>query len=317
MIASIGYAAWASRSNADTTAAIQPCSKPRMLETRRREALRERRLWGFLFEEFLVGFIRPIQKDRSKAVDAHLVVGPTACPPELSGLFDLGRLRFWASAISCPCLQGLLSRRAPEKLGFVQDTDGRHATGMRTKIDLRVASLAGVLLALNIGLAKVAALLTLPLFLDSVGTILAGALLPPWYVVGVAVSTSLLGGLVIHPAYPFYACTQVAIALLALVAFRKGLLRKVWTSLLTGALIGLVAAVVSAPVTAVVFGGVTLGGATAINAVLLAAGQNLWKAVIAGSLFVEMLDKPIAALVAHLALKRLPSRFQETHTSRK
>jgi energy-coupling factor transport system substrate-specific component len=176
-------------------------------------------------------------------------------------------------------------------------------------LNLRALSVASALLALNVGLAKSAALLSLPLFLDSVGTLIGGALLPAPYVVGVAVMTSLLGGLVIHPAFPFYVGTQVVIALLSLLAVRRGLLSKWWSSILVGVAIGIMAAVVSAPVTAVVFGGVTLGGATAINALLLATGRSVWKAVVAGSLFVEMLDKPAAALLAHLAILRLPDRF--------
>lgn len=166
--------------------------------------------------------------------------------------------------------------------------------------------MAAALVAMNIALAKTAALLTLPLYLDSVGTLLAGALLPAPYVVAVAALTALLGAIVVHPAFLFYIGTQLAIALLALVAARRGFLGRWWTAVLTGIAIGLAAVLASAPVTVLAFGGVTLGGATAINAILMAAGRNIWNAVLAGSLFVEMLDKPIAALLAHLALQRLP-----------
>jgi energy-coupling factor transport system substrate-specific component len=180
---------------------------------------------------------------------------------------------------------------------------------------LRILSLASVFLALNLTLAKTAALLALPVYLDSVGTLLAGALLPPAFVVGVAILTSLLGGLVVHPAFPLYAGTQLAIALLALVVARRGLLNRWWTSALAGIGIGMVAALVSAPVTVLAFGGVTLGGATAINVVLMAAGKNIWNAVITGSFFVEMLDKPAAALLAYLALRRLPERLKSRGSS--
>ena len=59
--------------------------------------------------------------------------------------------------------------------------------------------------------------------------------------------------------------------------------------------------------TVVAFGGVTLSGTTAINAVLLASGQSIWKAVLGGSLIIESLDKVSAAVLAWLVLRRLPA----------
>ena len=62
----------------------------------------------------------------------------------------------------------------------------------------------------------------------------------------------------------------------------------------------------SAPVTVLMFGGVTLGGTTAINAVLMAAGQNIWKSVLGGSLVIESLDKVAACMIASIVFRRLP-----------
>jgi energy-coupling factor transport system substrate-specific component len=151
--------------------------------------------------------------------------------------------------------------------------------------------------------------MSLPVYMDSVGTILAAALLTPIYALIVAVLTSLLGGLLIHPAFPFYAGTQVLIALICVFAVRQGWFDSWWKALLTGILIAVSASIASAPVTVLVFGGVTLSGATAINAVLLAAGKNLWESVLAGSLVVESMDKITTALLAWVLLSRLPKRL--------
>ena len=86
---------------------------------------------------------------------------------------------------------------------------------------------------------------------------------------------------------------------------------KWWQAILAGFVIAGVAVIVSAPVTVVLFGGVTLSGTTAINAILLASGRNIWQAVIGGSLFVEILDKPFAAFLAWLALRRLPDSMKQ------
>lgn len=164
-------------------------------------------------------------------------------------------------------------------------------------------------LALNLTLGKIAAVLSLPVYLDSVGTILSAVLLPPFYAISTAVLTSLLGGILINPYFVAYTGTQFAIALVAVGLCRAGVFKCWWSALLGGVVIGLVAVVVSAPVTVLLFGGVTLSGTTAINAVLLAAGQSIWKSVVGGSLVVEAIDKPTAALLAWLALRRLPKHL--------
>src|SRR5690349_13367725 len=129
----------------------------------------------------------------------------------------------------------------------------------QSSIDItRSAILAAACLALNIGLGKVSNVLQLPIVFDTVGTILAAALLHPIYVLVVAVLSSLLGGVIIHPAFPFYIGTQVVIALLAILAVHRGWFGRLWSSVLTGLGIGVASAIVSAPVTAVVFGGVTI-----------------------------------------------------------
>lgn len=173
---------------------------------------------------------------------------------------------------------------------------------MKTQTTVMAASL----IALNLVMSKVAATLALPVYLDSVGTILAAAMLPWWVTVLVGAATSILAGFIVHPAFFYYIGTQIVIALIAVAAVRLGAFNKIYTSILTGIVIAVSAAIVSAPVTVLAFGGVTLGGTTAINAVLLAAGQNIWKSVLGGSLIVESLDKIAACVLSATVLRRLP-----------
>ena len=176
-------------------------------------------------------------------------------------------------------------------------------------MDTRQALIAASCLSINLALAKVAAVLSLPVYLDSIGTIIAAALLPPLAAIIVAVFSSFLGGLIVNPYFAAYVGTQFVIALSALSAMRLGLFRRWWTAIIAGLFIGIIATVVSAPVTVLLFGGVTLSGTTAINAVLLASGRTIWQSVVGGSILVESIDKPTAALMAWLVLGRLPERL--------
>lgn len=166
--------------------------------------------------------------------------------------------------------------------------------------------LAAACLALNLSLAKVAALLSLPVYLDSVGTILASAILPWPMVIAVALGTSLLGAFLINPYWAAFCGTQIVIAVTALLSVRYGLLSTWWKSVFAGIIIAIMAVIASAPATVLLFGGITLSGTTAINAILLASGHNIWKSVIGGSLLIESVDKPIAAVIAWFALRSLP-----------
>lgn len=173
----------------------------------------------------------------------------------------------------------------------------------------RALTLCASLMALNLVLGKVAATLSLPVYLDTIGTIIAAAMLPWRFAVLVGVGTSLLAGLVIHPAYPFYAFNQFVIATLVYFAVRAGFFSAWWKSGLTGFLIAVVASITAAPVTVLVFGGVTLSGTTAINAVLMATGKTIWQSVVTGALIIESGDKIAACLIAWFVLKRLPENM--------
>lgn len=184
-------------------------------------------------------------------------------------------------------------------------------------MQIRKILLASMCLALNVVLAKLAATLTLPVYLDTVGTILSAVLLPWWMTLIVGALTSVFGSIVIHPAFLFYVGTQVSLGTMAILLARVGMFKKWFLSILAGVAMGIVAAVVSAPVTVVVFGGVTLSGTTAINAILLASGKKLWESVLAGSLLIELLDKPAAAFIAHMVWKRMPLVQSKSPTASK
>lgn len=176
------------------------------------------------------------------------------------------------------------------------------------KFDARSLALAATCVALNLVAGKITNLLSLPVYFDSIGTILSAAILPGPLPIFVGAATSLLAWVVIHPAYLFYTGTQIAIAIAAMISFRIGAFGRLWTAVIAGLAIALTAAIASAPVTVMVFGGVTLPSVTAINAVLIAAGENIWKAVVQGGLLIESIDKTAACILAWIILKRLPGR---------
>lgn len=164
-------------------------------------------------------------------------------------------------------------------------------------------------IVLNLFFAKIALLLSLPVYLDSVGTIISVTLMP-WYLsILTALGTSLLGAIVINPDLVAYCGTQLTIVLVALLGFRIGMFRTVQESLVLGLLIALSAALVSAPVTVLAFGGITWAETNALTAILLASGKNIWQSVLQGAVFIEIIDKMCASLLGWLILRRLQSKI--------
>ena len=175
---------------------------------------------------------------------------------------------------------------------------------------MRAVAFSAVCIALNVGLNKIAVVLQLPVFMDTVGTVLSGAMVPPGFSILVGIASNLIGGIVTHPSIPFYIGTQVVVSLMSIFGFRRGWFDTLPAAVGLGLAIGVVSAIVSSPVTVLVFGGVTEPGATALNAVLLAAGHDLWTSVLSGTLVVSSVDKVIAAVIVLALLRRMPERLK-------
>ena len=178
--------------------------------------------------------------------------------------------------------------------------------------------------ALNCSIGTIVYLVKLPIYLDSIGTLLIALLLAPdrmaafvcaWAAgwVGLAVS-----GL-INPFLPWFALTDVAIAAVAALlivpaatTFRARPLRTVPFAVkvvLCGVVMGVVSAVVSAPVVVYLFGGITGSGSALVVALFLKDGLHLMSAAILSGLAADPLDKILQVLLAALLYRVTPADF--------
>ncbi len=163
--------------------------------------------------------------------------------------------------------------------------------------------------ALNVSIGYFAGLLKLPLYLDSIGTILIAALCGPIYGIIVGLSALIILTLTAVPTVIAYAGTAVVIAILSASLARIGFLRNLRVTIAGGLLLGVAAAAASAPVTTFLYGGVSLAGADAVTTFLRACGMPLWKSALLGSLITDSLDKVITALVCFGLIQSLPPRM--------
>jgi energy-coupling factor transport system substrate-specific component len=163
---------------------------------------------------------------------------------------------------------------------------------------------------LNLGIGTLVHLLKLPLFLDAVGTVLVTVLVRIPAGITTRVLSFLLGGLLLNPVMPYFCGTQAAIALFVGLMARQGLFTSMPKTILTGIMLGVVAAVVSAPVIVHLFGGITGSGSGVITAFLLASGQSVLKSVVLTGVSCEPVDKTLQCLLALWLLRSLPRRLK-------
>jgi energy-coupling factor transport system substrate-specific component len=237
--------------------------------------------------------------------------------------------------------------------------------------------LMALAIAINIAIGQLVTVLKLPIYLDSIGTVLVGALLGPWAGALTGMLASLIWGLLGNAYAAPYFIVALAIGLLAGIFGKRG----VFTSqspqavgavvgglfffalalfiitfinigkdgsmpamadllsgnlpLFAGALIvgvlagafliknggyaglagiatGVVAAVISAPISAYLFGGVSGSGTDVLVASFMASGQNILSSVLAQGVVSDPFDKMASFMMVWAIINLLPKRILES-----
>lgn len=172
----------------------------------------------------------------------------------------------------------------------------------------RLLALIPSAVALNLAIGFVVNQLGLPLYLDSIGTVLTSALAgPPAGVIAGLLSQgvrSLYEGFIWLP----FGAVQVLVALIAALAARRAGFRSAAVTLAWGLATGLLAGALSAVISYFVFKGVTATGVTAVTLLLTRIGFTQAGAVTASSIGTDLVDKAIVFVLVGITLRALPQR---------
>lgn len=168
-----------------------------------------------------------------------------------------------------------------------------------------LAMLFGVLVNLAPGLPAIH--WNLPIYLDAIGTITL-TLLCGWELgATVGVISSFVGGFT-NPHMPYFAFTHVTIAAVTGGCARQGGFRSVCRTALSGIVIALAAAVVSAPAVAIAFNDDARGQLTFAH--FYQATLEQWRSAFASRHFwVEPVDKMLSGTFAAAVIALLPKTF--------
>lgn len=163
-----------------------------------------------------------------------------------------------------------------------------------------------------------AGVLKLPLWLDSIGTILAAMLAGPIVGALCGLINNIIYGLTLDPVSFVYALTSVGIGITAGVMAYKGWIRNIGMAVLMGLVISLVAAVISTPINIIYWGGQTGNvWGDALFATLIANDFPLWLASSLDELVVDIPDKIAVVVISFLLYKGLPNSLDQLFKNEK
>jgi len=166
-----------------------------------------------------------------------------------------------------------------------------------------------VAIAINVVMGEIVVILKLPIYLDSIGTVLVAVVCGPWAGALTGALSNTIWGLLIDPnALPWWP-VALFIGFVAGWCAIGGLFKNWWKVLITGFLVALTAATVSTPISVYLYGGITASGSSFITAYLLQTGQGVLQAVFSTNFLVEPVDKISTCLLAFAIVQGLSTRF--------
>lgn len=176
----------------------------------------------------------------------------------------------------------------------------------REKLGLMTVLLLPIGIAINFIGGQIVALLKLPVFLDSIGTILVGAVGGPVAGAIAGLLTNLILGMT-QPSFIPFAVVSIAVGIVAGFCGKKGLFKTIKGTIIAAICIWAVTQLTATPISVLVFGGVTGSGTSVLTGFLVAAGQGLWEAAFGTSLITETVDKIVSVGVVYIIIKSIPS----------
>lgn len=173
-------------------------------------------------------------------------------------------------------------------------------------ISVRKMCVVALAIVLNVIGGQIALMLHLPIYLDSMGTIMIAMLYGPVY----GMLPPLLYGLVMGFTLDIYSLYFMPVGLM--LGLMTGLVSKYfslkkWRMIPGAMLITIPGTIVSSIITAVLFGGITSSGSTVIVQVLNKAGLGLTASVFIVQILTDYLDRLLSLVIVTYLLHVIPS----------
>lgn len=176
---------------------------------------------------------------------------------------------------------------------------------MRNNNTLKITTMA-LGIAMNFIGGLIAISLKLPIYFDSLGTVITAFAFGPVAGIITGIISYIINWLVFDPCALYFIPAQILIGLISGILYKRGYFKKSKLVPLAIIIITIPVAFVSAMIAAYVFGGVTSAGSTLIVALLGSNGVSMVLGVFVTQIFTDLLDKIILVYIALAIIKALP-----------
>ncbi|GAF25267.1 predicted membrane protein [Moorella thermoacetica Y72] len=170
-------------------------------------------------------------------------------------------------------------------------------------------------IAINIIGSIVASAVKLPIFLDSIGTMLAAVLLGPWLGALTGLVGNIIQGVLTDPAnIPFGIVNAVIGLVVGYLSLKRGF-EDYLTPLLAGLILAILCPVVGTPIAVYLFGGVTGGGVDILYAIFLKKEMGIFTSAFLARIPANLVDKLLSAYMVMLVIRKFPPAMKMKRVS--
>lgn len=164
-----------------------------------------------------------------------------------------------------------------------------------TKSPARLISFISIAIAINLVGANLALFLRLPIYLDTIGTLLIAVILGPWYAASTAFLSALINWMTTDTFSLYYSPVAIVVAIITGILIKRNCKPSslLWKSLI----ISLPGTIIASVITVILFKGITSSGSSIIAQFLHGIGLDMTSSLILVQVGTDYMDRLISLIL--------------------
>ncbi|MCW1399924.1 ECF transporter S component [Streptococcus agalactiae] len=164
-----------------------------------------------------------------------------------------------------------------------------------TKSPARLISFISIAIAINLVGANLALFLRLPIYLDTIGTLLIAVILGPWYAASTAFLSALINWMTTDIFSLYYSPVAIVVAIITGILIKRNCKPSslLWKSLI----ISLPGTIIASVITVILFKGITSSGSSIIAQFLHGIGLDMTSSFILVQVGTDYMDRLISLIL--------------------
>lgn len=173
-----------------------------------------------------------------------------------------------------------------------------------------VVAFCGICVAMNIVLGIITSALGIPLYLDTLGTVLSAAIIGPVPGIIVGALSNIITGLMYSVSDIPFCLVNMAVGLIVGLVAKKFNFTIV-SAVITGLVLSFVCPAIGTPIGIYVYGGLNGSASDVLVMSLVQAGKDIFQASFLRNVASNLIDKVGTCIVGWALIKAVPMRFLE------